>query len=110
MRVVDGDTVDLDLMLGFGVVVRQRCRLAGIDAPEMRGVEREAGIAATAHLEMLLSCDSTIICRTQKDKQGKYGRYIATLWTDAAGGGDEPALVDINQEMIDDGFATKYQA
>ena len=103
-NVVDGDTVDVDIDLGFSVFVQHRLRLAGIDAPEKRGDTRKAGKEAKKHLEMLIKKLSpvqvmTIRSRSGKDKQGKYGRYLARLV------GKDGS--DINELMILDGHAVR---
>lgn len=99
-RCVDGDTVDASLDLGFGVCVDERCRLLGIDTPE-RG---QPGFnEATAYLEQLLEgakVEGFVLCRTVKDKKGKYGRYLIELF-DTEG-------QSINQRMVKDGFARAY--
>ena len=97
IEVIDGDTVDLLIDLGFGVHARERCRLYGIDAPEM---PTEAGKAAKAYLESLLGAAtgelsdfikcfpgqcpifiSTIKAKkAPKEKADKYGRYLAILY------------------------------
>ena len=84
IEVVDGDTVDLLIDLGFGVHVKERCRLYGIDAPEM---PTAAAKAAKAYLESLLGAATgglhvqTIkMPRRPKEKADKYGRYLAVLY------------------------------
>ena len=84
IEVVDGDTVDLLIDLGFGVHVKERCRLYGIDAPEM---PTAAAKAAKAYLESLLGAATgdlhvqTIkMTRKPKEKTDKYGRYLAVLY------------------------------
>ena len=83
IEVVDGDTVDLLIDLGFGVHVKERCRLYGIDAPEM---PTEAGKAAKAYLESLIGAASELFVATRKmtrkpkEKADKYGRYLAVLY------------------------------
>lgn len=85
-RVVDGDTVDLLLDLGFRQYLEDRFRLADhFDAPEMRGVERPAGLAARNRLRELLQGATAAMVRTEQDHQdraqrGKYGRYVARLY------------------------------
>ena len=103
LRVVDGDTVDVMLDLGFGTHFRQRLRLRGIDAPEKRGADKADGMAAKHHLEKLIETHAPIVVRTQKDARGTFGRYLATLWGHAHG-----VTVSLNQQMIDDGFAVPY--
>ncbi|MBX3435855.1 MAG: thermonuclease family protein [Pirellulales bacterium] len=82
-RVIDGDTVEAEIDLGFHVTFTATLRLTGINAPETRGIERPEGLAATRFLESLLddlAGDSrTLTVRTQKDVTEKYGRYLAEL-------------------------------
>ena len=79
-RVVDGDTVDVDIDLGFGIWVRnERVRLYGIDTPESRTrdlEEKKCGIYAKQCVETFMPVDSTQILETHKDKVGKYGRIL----------------------------------
>ena len=84
IEVIDADTVDLLIDLGFGVHVKERCRLYGIDAPEMPTAQ---GQAAKAYLESLLGTATgdlhvqTIkMTRKPKEKTDKYGRYLAVLY------------------------------
>jgi micrococcal nuclease len=79
IEVYDGDTVTADVDLGFSVWIRgERLRLARIDAPEVRGADKEAGLAARDFLRGLI-LDKPLIVETAKDMKGKYGRYIAEL-------------------------------
>ena len=87
IEVIDGDTVDLLIDLGFGVHVKERCRLYGIDAPEM---PTEAGKAAKAYLESLIGAATGELyvatrkmTRKPKEKTDKYGRYLAVLYVGA---------------------------
>ena len=100
IRVIDGDTVVADVDLGFRTFTRQTLRLYGINAPEIRGFEKQAGLAASEYLKTQLS-RTPITVRTIRDRQGKYGRYLAVLF-DAAG-------KNINREMIQDGHAVPYE-
>ena len=84
IEVIDGDTVDLLIDLGFGIHVQERCRLYGIDAPEM---PTESGKAAKAYLESLLGAATgglfvatRKMARKPKEKTDKYGRYLAVLY------------------------------
>jgi micrococcal nuclease len=76
-RVVDGDTVDLIVDLGFRVKAHHRFRLINIDAPEPRGVTREPGLKASSFLTELLADKSLVVHST---KTGKYGRWLAQVW------------------------------
>lgn len=96
IRIVDGDTVHAEVQLGCDVRINLILRLYGINAPEMKTPE---GQPAKAHLiELVGSAPLTI--RTVKDKREKYGRYLATLIRDDG--------VDINQSMLNDGYAVEY--
>jgi micrococcal nuclease len=82
IRVVDGDTVDVRIDLGFSVLHEARLRLLGIDAPEMLArdpAERERARAATARLSALLPVGAAVTVTTQKDRREKYGRYLARI-------------------------------
>ncbi len=82
LRVVDGDTVDIDIDLGFGVWLhRERVRIVGIDAPESRTrdrVEKLFGLAAKTRIREILPVGSTVtlMCK-EYDSTGKFGRIIA---------------------------------
>jgi len=106
VRLVDGDTVDVDIDLGMAITTRQRLRLFGINTPEVRGPEKVAGHAATQHLADLLvqfrhEGEWDIVVKTYKDKKGKYGRYLADLIGEDEGG-DE---INLNERMVSDGHA-----
>lgn len=98
-RVVDGDTVDLLVDLGFNVMISERFRLYGLNAPEVRGKERKDGLASAAILRGWCK-GKDIIVETLKDKKGKYGRYIAILWLDE---------VSLNERLINEGYAVKCE-
>lgn len=104
-NVVDGDTVDLDVDLGFGVTYSKRFRLMGINTPEIRTKdpeEKAAGFKAKARLEEL-TLDRRLVVRTTKDKPGKYGRILATLI-------DPENKIDINRQLLIEGLAKPYMA
>lgn len=101
IKVVDGDTVDVDIDLGFGIVYsNQRIRLYGIDTPESRTrdlIEKKFGLYAKGFLKARLG--SSCRLRTKVDGKGKYGRILGTFVVDD---------VDVNQEMIDKHIAVAY--
>jgi|TARA_R110000824_G_scaffold124248_5_gene282535 micrococcal nuclease len=106
VRLVDGDTVDVDIDLGMAITTRQRLRLFGINTPEVRGSEKVAGHAATQHLADLLvryrhEGEWDIVVQTRKDKRGKYGRYLADLIGEDGDGNP----VNLNMKMVADGHA-----
>lgn len=102
-RVVDGDTVDASVDLGFSVSVRERFRLAGIDAPETRTtdlLEKAAGLATKAWLEEQLKAAKVVIGQIEKTAaQEKYGRWLVVLVVDGR---------NLNQEMISLGLVKAY--
>lgn len=77
--VYDGDTCTADVDLGFKVVVRgEKIRLARINAPEIRGASRKAGLVSRDFLrELILGRD--VLLQTIRDKRGKYGRYLGEI-------------------------------
>jgi micrococcal nuclease len=98
-KVYDGDTVTVDIDLGLGVWLRgQKIRLAGINTPELRGEEREYGLAARDALRELI-LDKEVVIKTYKDKQGKYGRWIADIYVGSK---------FINEWLLEEGFAEIY--
>ena len=102
-RVVDGDTVDVDIDLGFGMTYKkQRVRMMGIDTPESRTrnlEEKFYGKASKAHLTQLIE-NAKEIQLVSHDK-GKFGRILGELF-------DSDNVVSINQQMIDDYHAVPY--
>ena len=83
LKIVDGDTVDVDIDLGFGVVLsNQRIRLYGIDTPESRTrdlEEKKCGKLAAKYIEDHIKVSSTFTLRTHLDGKGKYGRILGEL-------------------------------
>ena len=102
-RVVDGDTIDIIIDLGFDLTKKERVRLAGIDTPEKRTKnpkEKEMGYQATEFLEMHLMEASKLTVKTEKE--GKCGRMLGWLYK------SEEDTMSINQIMIDKGYAWAY--
>ena len=107
-RVVDGDTVDLWVDLGFNIRVHERFRLAMIDAPESRTrdlAEKLRGQEATAFLEKKLNGSFFLKVRTEKDKKGKYGRWIGTIYITHTHDPADNDWVEINSLMVSKGHA-----
>ena len=108
-RVVDGDTIDVTIDLGFDLFKKERVRVAGVDTPEKRTrnlEEKELGIHATnwlkKQLEDTIAGDEELIIRTElKGGVGKYGRLLGWLYI-----GDNN--ISINEQMIDEGYAWSY--
>lgn len=88
LRVVDGDTVDVDIDLGFNIWVHnERMRLYGIDAPETRTtnqIEKAHGVYAKELVESLLPEGSCQVIKTIKDTKGKFGRILADFIIDGS--------------------------
>ncbi len=80
ISIYDGDTITVMVDLGFGSHTKQKLRLARINTPEVRGPQREQGIAARDYLIALMPAGSEIDVRTIKDSQEKYGRYLAEVF------------------------------
>lgn len=99
-RIIDGDTVVLKIDLGLNVSVTEPCRLKGINAPEIRGLERPEGLESKAFLEWLLDGPSDFACQTYKDRTGKYGRYLVDLYADE---------VCVNEAMVAEGYAEEIE-
>ena len=81
VEVYDGDTVTARVDLGFRVSVMVRVRLSRINAPEVRGAERERGLRSRDWLRERLIGEKVIL-RTEKDKQEKFGRWLGEIWDD----------------------------
>ena len=102
-RVVDGDTIDISIDLGFDLTKKERVRLAGIDTPEKRTkdlAEKKMGFQATEFLEMHLMEATKLTVKTEKD--GKFGRMLGWLYK------SENDVTSINETMIDEGYAWAY--
>ena len=105
VRVIDGDTVDVDIDLGFGVWLRKsRIRLLGVDTPESRTRDKEEkkyGLAAKDFLVSKLG-DSPIL-KTTKDGKGKFGRILGEFLVE-----HPEATININELLIDNHHAVRY--
>tara|TARA_R110002012_G_scaffold212004_1_gene382989 strand:- start:2282 stop:2713 length:432 start_codon:yes stop_codon:yes gene_type:complete len=102
-RVVDGDTIDVVLDLGFDILYRSRVRLYGIDTPESRTRnkdEKVRGKLASAFLQEAIDNGSRVIIETKlKDSKGKFGRVLGNVVVDG---------ININQEMVNNYLAVAY--
>jgi micrococcal nuclease len=101
-RIIDGDTIDVEISLGFNITIVQRVRLKDIDAAETRTKdlkEKAEGLMAKEWLEKELSKPGEWIIETTKDD--KYGRILGTLYLVG-----EP--VTVNERMVNDGIARPY--
>lgn len=102
-EVYDGDTITVSVDLGFNVTVREKFRISGIDAPEVRGAERESGLRSRDFLRGKI-LGRTVILETERDKQEKYGRYLARVWFEDEIGVD----CSVGEVMLKEGLATQY--
>jgi len=100
--VYDGDTVTAKVDLGFHISFQNSFRLLGINAPEVRGDEKDNGIKSRDALRSLIM-NRKVIIKTEKDKKEKYGRYLATILFDI---GDK--VISVNDWMVENGYAV-YQ-
>ena len=109
-RVLDGDTIDVTIDLGFDLYKKERVRVAGVDTPEKRTrdlEEKELGIHATnwlkEKLDGAIAGDDDLVIRTELvGGVGKYGRLLGWLYI----GGD--ASSSLNEQMIEEGYAWAY--
>ena len=111
MRVVDGDTIDVEIDLGFTIKVFQRLRFAGIDAPETRTrdkLEKAKGFEAKKFVEdEIAKCGGYVMIRT--GKTGKFGRYIADIRIDMSRDRDFSITTSLNSLMVSKGYAVKKE-
>jgi micrococcal nuclease len=104
-NVVDGDTIDVLIDLGFDILFASRVRLAGIDTPESRTkdlAEKALGLESKEYLKKHLKDAKSVIIKTEKmDSSEKYGRILGWLYIN----GDTES---VNDKMINDGYAWGY--
>ena len=105
LKIVDGDTIDVDIDLGFDISYSQRVRLAGIDTPESRTTdkkEKALGLEVKERLKKAIDAARSIVIKTEKpDSSEKYGRILGWVFLDGN-------TVSINQTLIDEGYAWGY--
>jgi len=104
-NVVDGDTIDVIIDLGFDILFASRVRLAGIDTPESRTTdktEKALGIEAKEYLKKQLKDAKSVVIRTEKmNSSEKYGRILGWVYIN----GESES---VNNKMINDGYAWGY--
>lgn len=104
IKVVDGDTVDLVVDLGYTIYSHQRFRLLGIDTPELRSSdveEREAAKVAKSFVETELQAASAIYVKS--NKTGKYGRYLGDITYQK-----DDVWYNLSKVLLDNGMAEEY--
>jgi micrococcal nuclease len=103
LRVVDGDTIDADIDLGFDISLTKRVRLSGVDTPESRTTdlkEKALGLEVKEWLKKNLDGKKNILIKTElPDSTEKYGRILGRLYVDD---------VCLNDRMISEGYAWTY--
>lgn len=104
-RVIDGDTVDLDLDLGMYITAHKRIRFLEIDTYELRGGTTETKTVAKAAkarlIELLATPDAKVYIKTKMDATGKYGRLLGKLYVIRDSDG---SIIDINKVLLEEGF------
>ena len=101
-KIIDGDTFDCILDLGFDVLLEARVRMMGIDTPESRTrdlEEKKFGLLAKEYLIIKLEAEDLIVTTEVDNEKGKFGRILGWVWADD---------VNINQQMIDENMAVAY--
>jgi len=105
IKVVDGDTIDVDIDLGFKISYTQRVRLAGIDSPESRTKdlrEKALGLEVKNKVKSAMDSAKTIVIKTElPDSTEKYGRILGWVYLDNS-------LKSLNEQLIDEGYAWEY--
>jgi len=105
VKVVDGDTIDVVIDLGFSIMYASRVRLAGIDTPESRTtdkVEKALGLESKKYLADRINAAKNVVIKTEKlDSSEKYGRILGWIYLD----GESKS---VNTEMIEKGYAWGY--
>ena len=108
-RVVDGDTIDAYIDLGFDVSVKKRIRFMGINTPESRTrdlEEKARGLAAKDRVKQLL--EGADVIQLESHGVGKYGRCLGELSIDVVDGKQGLTLQSVNQLLIKEGHAVEY--
>ena len=108
-RVVDGDTVDAHIDLGFDISVKKRIRFLGINTPESRTrdlEEKARGLAAKDRVKQLLEGTNRI--QLTSHGVGKYGRCLGELYIDVVDGKEKMTLESVNELLIKEGHAVVY--
>jgi len=104
VRIVDGDTIRLDIDLGFDIILRnQSVRLYKVDTPECRTrdlKEKAAGLLAKDIVQDLIAIGERVFIRTKLDTKGKFGRLLGTIIT--------TDNININEHLIDNNYAVEY--
>ena len=109
LRVVDGDTVDAKIDLGFDVWVKKRVRFSGVNAPESRTrnlEEKARGLAAKDRVKQLLDGCKNVTLKSHG--VGKFGRCLGEIFLDMVDGQEKLTLESLNELLIKEGHAVEY--
>ena len=109
IRVIDGDTIDANIDLGFDVSVKKRIRFIGINTPESRTrdlEEKARGLAAKDRVKQLLTGCNRI--QLNSHGVGKYGRCLGEIHIDTVDGQEKMTMVSVNELLINEGHAVEY--
>ena len=106
-RIVDGDTIDVVIDLGFKITTFQRIRLAKINTPETYNVKKDSaeyqnGMLSKLYVEQRIAANNNEIQLETEKVQEKYGRYIGTIWL-------ADSTTSLNDELVEKGFAKYVQ-
>jgi micrococcal nuclease len=100
-KVYDGDTITVDIDLGFGVLLKnQKIRLYGINTPEVRGESKEEGKKVRDLVRQRI-LGKWVVIKTRRDKKGKYGRYLGIVY-------ESEVEESLNDWLLCEGHAVKY--
>ena len=109
LRVIDGDTIDAEIDLGFDVKIKKRIRFMGINTPETRTKdleEKAKGLAAKDRVKQLLDgCENITL---NSHGVGKFGRCLGEIMLDMVDGQEKLTLVSLNELLIKEGHAVEY--
>ena len=109
VKVVDGDTIDAEIDLGFDIKVKKRVRFLGMNAPESRTrdlEEKARGLAAKDRVKALLEGCENI--QLKSHGIGKFGRCLGEIFLDTIDGQEKLTLVSLNELLISEGHAVEY--
>ena len=109
VKIIDGDTIDAEIDLGFDVKIKKRIRFMGINTPESRTRdldEKARGLAAKDRVKQLLEGCKNITLKSHG--VGKFGRCLGEIHIDMVDGQEKLTLVSLNELLINEGHATEY--
>lgn len=108
-RVVDGDTIDVHIDLGFDISVKKRVRFAGLNAPESRTrdlEEKAKGLAAKDRVKSILDENESFTLESKEI--GKYGRVLGEIFVSTVDKQEKLTMVSLNELLKTEGHAVEY--